>query len=55
MFKSAKLRQYFGIDKKSSPTFWYIKRPKTAKNQPYIPNVNRFVYIKPMPKFYFRC
>ena len=54
MLKTAKLRQYFGTNKKSSPTKWYTKRPKTAKNQPYIPNVNRFVYIKPMPKFYFK-
>jgi hypothetical protein len=46
MFKAAKLRQYFGIDKKSSPTKRYTKHPKTAENQAYIPNVNRFVYIK---------
>ena len=49
MFKAAKLRQYFGIDKKSSPTKRYTKHPKTAENQPYIPNVNRFVYISPCP------
>ena len=49
MFKAAKLRQYFGIDKKSSPTKWYTKRPKSAENQQHIPNVNRFVYISPCP------
>ena len=47
MFKFAKLRQYFGTNKKSSPTKWYTKRLKSAENQPYIPNVNRFVYISP--------
>ena len=47
MFKAAKLRQHFGTNKKSSPTKWYTKRPKTAEKQPYIPNVNRFVYISP--------
>jgi hypothetical protein len=51
MFKAAKLRQYFGIDKKSSPTKRYTKHPKTAENQAYTPNVNRFVYISPCPNF----
>ena len=51
MFKAAKLRQYFGIDKKSSPTKWYTKRPKSAENQPHTPNVNRFVYISPCLNF----
>ena len=47
MFKSAKLRQHFGTNKKSSPTKRYTKRPKMAENQLHIPNVNRFVYISP--------